>query len=156
MEVDTQGRGGIALRKTVTVTTSDPLHPTLRLYISGRVKKLFEITPGVLFLKGDPDREITASADIVPAPIPLDQGGPLKITGIEAPKGGRHIKVKLGEKKDGGWRLTVTNQKKEPGRYSDKITLLTSSALKPRVDIHVHGRLERKGATKNQGVEKKE
>jgi hypothetical protein len=148
--MDTQGYGGRAVRKTITVETSDPLRPTLRLYISGEVKKLFEVTPDVISLTGDPDREISASADIVPAPAVLDRGQPLKITRAEVSNGDPNIGIKLEKKKNGAYRLTVTNKKKETGRYFNKITLHTTSALKPRVDIHVHGRLTREGAVEKQ------
>lgn len=57
-------------------------------------------------------------------------------------KDGKNIAIHLEKKSDTGaphFILHVSNTRKEPGRYSDKIILTTTSSISPEITVRVFG-----------------
>lgn len=77
---------------------------------------------------------------------------PFVIKGVEA-KDGKNIAIHLEKKSDTGaphFILQVSNTKKDPGRYSDKIILTTTSSISPEITVRVFG-IIREPADKKEG-----
>lgn len=134
----TNGYGGRKLSKSIAVFTNDPKHPQLKLKIAGEVEKFATISPSRVRLDGAADKEIKAEVTIVP-----EEKYPFKIIETNTLKG-ENISIKLEEtQKDDKpqYLLTITNMKKERGRYFDKVNLKTNSTIQPEITINVYGNI---------------
>ena len=131
-----KGYGGRTVNKRIHVETDDPKHSSLDLSITGHVDKLVDITPENIILKGGAGKKIESEITITP-----DAGHPFQA--LEAkPKIGKYISCNLKKADDPGplkYTLTVTNLRKEKGRYSDYIYIKTSSGILPRISVRVKG-----------------
>ncbi|MGD9157088.1 MAG: DUF1573 domain-containing protein [Desulfobacteraceae bacterium] len=131
-----KGYGGRTVNKRIHVKTNDPKHSSLDLSITGHVNKIVGITPENIILKGASGKKIESDITITP-----DAGHPFRI--LEAkPKIGKYISCNLKKVNDPGplkYTLTVTNLRKEKGRYSDYIYIRTDSNILPRISIRVKG-----------------
>ncbi len=79
---------------------------------------------------------------IIPAP-----GNPFTVTGAKVEDGG-NIAFSLENKADADlpyFILEISNTRKDPGRYSDKIILTTTSAINPEVTVRVFGIIRESG-----------
>ncbi len=136
--MNTTGYGGRKLNKNITVTTNDPVKPTLNLTITGEVEKLVTITPQKVWLAGPAGQPLNASVNIIP-----EKKYAFKIVEAKA-KNGEHITVSIKEEKSAegtGYVLTVENLKKDRGRYVDTILLKTTSEIRPTIQIRVIGQI---------------
>ena len=131
-----RGYGGRKVNKRIHVKTDDPKYNSLDLSITGHVDKLFDISPQNILLKGNAGKKIESEITIIP-----DAGHNSQI--LEAkPQIGKYISCSLKKTDDSGplkYILTVTNLRKEKGRYSDHILVKTDSDTLRRISIRVSG-----------------
>ncbi len=125
-------------RDTLVLKTDSKIRPEIQISVSGNVtqKKIVTITPNMVNLKGSVGKPIKRDVSIIP-----DKAHPLKILDVRVRRG-NNISYKLEEvKKDDGieYVLHIENRKKEIGRYSDTLILVTDSKIKPEISIRVFG-----------------
>ncbi len=126
------------LSKTFTAKTNDRQHPELRFVITGRVEKTVTLIPKMIKLRGSADKEIKATLRIIP-----EKKYPFEITTTNTRKKD-YITYKLKKNKTSEgieYLLTVTNQKKEKGRFLDTIYLNTTNPIIPKIVIKVQGNI---------------
>lgn len=139
IKVDTKNNGGKRITKVITVTTNDPNNKVTDLLISGNVEKVLTITPREVKLTGEAGKPITSEIIIKP-----EKKFPFKITGIKAKRGENFsFSYKKKKLKEGGegFVLTITNKKKDKGRFTDSLTIETDSKYRPSLHLHVVGNL---------------
>lgn len=79
---------------------------------------------------------IGAEIKITPAAV-----NPFAVKGVAA-EDGKHISFHIEKKSDAGgphYILHVSNTRENPGRYSDKIILTTTSIISPEITVRVFG-----------------
>ena len=133
--MNTKGYGGSQLSKTIGVYTNDVKQPLVNLVVTGMVEKFATITPTRLIMRGLVNASVKGRVKIIP-----EKKYPFKILGIKA-KNGKAIQFDLTDYREGaqeGFLLTVTNLRKEKGRYFDILTMETDSEIKPEITIGVH------------------
>lgn len=131
-----KGYGGQTVYKRIHIQTDDPKQSSMDLSIKGHVDKLLDITPENILLKGNAVNKIDGEITITPA-----AGHNVQI--LEArPKFGDYISCSLKKSGDPGplkYTLTVTNLRKEKGRYNDLIYIKTDNDILRRISIRVNG-----------------
>ncbi len=140
ISVNSNGYGGRSLVKTASAYTDDPAHRTIKFRISGKVKKFAIIKPNRIRLIGSPGEKLQDIVTITPA-------GEYKFSIIgKTVLSGKYINIDLRRPDPAKpvWKLTITNKRKNPGRYFDIITLKTDSKIKPFIAIRVFGYLFQK------------
>lgn len=134
--MDTKGFGGKKVKKTIKVTSNDPLNKRFNLVITGQVKQFAKISPSRVRLSGKPDDLLERTVKI----SPLSEY-PFEIVSVKTQKN-KNIKTDLKEVKGEGvleYELTITNIQKNQGSYHDSVILKTSSKVKPEITIKVSG-----------------
>ncbi len=134
----TKGHGGQILHKTIKVYTNDPKNKIIELKLSGKVDKFVTIKPNKVKLSGRIGENISQTVTIIP-----ETKEPFKILKATAMKG-IDFSYSLKEvtvKGKRAYELTVTNVKKTPGRYYDKMVILTDRTEHKPLDIIVIGEL---------------
>ena len=119
--------------------TNDKKNHVSDLSVKGNVKKFAIISPSRVSLNGDAGTEIKVSVKITPATKAL-----FDIVEAKA-NSGKEISISLTEEKEPGgktYALTVENRRKTKGRYSDTITLLTTSSIRKELTIPVYGNIK--------------
>lgn len=136
--IDTDGSGGQTINKDFIVETNDSAHPKIRLSVSCTIKKVVTITPKIVRLFGPAGRVLRESVKIIP-----EEAYAFTILEAKAQKGENiHFDLqKVVHKNHLEYLLTVENQKREKGFYSDKIILKTDSSVKPEIRIGVFGKI---------------
>ena len=136
LKIKTDGKAGQTIRHHATVYTDDPDHAAVELTLTGDVIPAADIHPIAARLIGSAGTPIQTDITITaPPPNPFD------ITGVEA-SDGKNIRVVLKKTPESGglsYVLHITNQKKDPGRYTDMIRLTTTSAISPELVVRVYG-----------------
>lgn len=136
--VDTSGYGGQTLQRNITVRTNDPARPNLTLTLQFAVDRLFTLEPTIVRLEGEAGRTIQGTVRIRPEPK-----YPFRILEVSAKKGD-YIDLRLDtEATDQGetYLLTVTTDRREKGRFFDKVLLRTDSPHRPEISVGVFGRI---------------
>lgn len=137
VSADTKGYGGRQFSKTVLVVSNDPKHGQLKLYISGKVDRLAEITPPYVSLAGGLWDTVQAAVTIIPT-----EKYPFEILDSSMEKDLiDKIAIDL-EKKADHYILHVKNLLKHAGRYTGKIHLKTDHPQNADIAIEVVGHIE--------------
>jgi hypothetical protein len=126
------------LREKIVVRTNDPDKPYHNLEIFGNVENFATIKPGGVLLTGHVGKEIRAKVRIIP-----EDKYPFEIVGTSLMRG-KYVVCELREidaSEGGGYTLTVENLRNKGGRYSDLITLKTTSKIRPEIKIKVYGNI---------------
>lgn len=138
VQVNTSGYGGRDLQETISVSTDDPQRPRTTLTIKGKVNAFARVAPRYARLSGKVGDTLKVVVRITPV-----AAYPFKITDVKL-KNGQHITYELSEPNEaseGTYLLTVTNTKKEAGRYADTITIMTDSKLRSELKVGVYGHI---------------
>lgn len=107
--------------------------------IKGRVEKVVTLTPSRVIFTGHVGEALVQTIIITP-----ETDKPFKIVGVSAMRG-IDFQYKLKEKDrfdKNVYILTVTNTRKKPGRYYDRISLKTDSKIIKTIPIMVSGNLK--------------
>jgi hypothetical protein len=126
------------LREKIVVRTNDPDKPNQKLEVFGKVENFVTIKPGVVLLTGHVGKEIKMLVRIIP-----EDKYPFEIVGTSLIRG-KYVGCELredDESKGKGYLLTVENLRNIEGRYSDMITLKTTSKIRPEIKIKVYGNI---------------
>ena len=126
------------MREKIVVRTNDPDKPNQKLEVFGNVERFVTIKPGVVLLTGHVGKEIKVLVRIIP-----EKKYPFEIVGTSLIRG-KYVGCELreaDESKGGGYVLTVENLRNKRGRYSDLITLKTTSKIRPEIKISVYGNI---------------
>jgi len=126
------------LKKSIKVYTNDQKNEKIVLHLSGNVKKFVEIKPSKVFLKGNVGESLSQTVSITPG-----EDEALKIVKVNALKGVDY-KYSLKEIDNEGkiaYELTVENTRERPGRYYDKILLVTDRMDQAPLNVIVSGYL---------------
>ncbi len=116
--------------------TDDPNHSNIDLTLTGDVIAPADIVPMAARLIGTASSPIRAEITITPP-----TANPFEIIGAKA-EDGKNIVVHLEKKSDPEalyFIVHISNLKKEPGRYTDKIILTTTSNISPELVVRVFG-----------------
>jgi len=126
------------LREKIVVRTNDPDKPNQKLEVFGNVERFVTIKPGIVRLTGLEGKEIKILVRIIP-----EKKYPFEIVGTTLIRG-KYVGCELREadaSEGEGYVLTVENLKNGRGRYSDLITLKTTSKIRPEIKIKVYGNI---------------
>lgn len=124
------------LRKRITVITNEEANPKQYLTISGKVERLYTLTPRRIRLVGPPGGDLKQTVTLV-----TQEEHPLKLLEVRAKKG-EDIQYALSEKKEGKinrYALTVECIRKDMGRFIDTIYLKTDNEIQPQIEIPIYG-----------------
>ncbi len=135
LKIKTYGRAGEKITQTGTLYTNDPQRPKIAVTLSGDVIAAAHIDPKAARLVGRAGEPIRTKINITPPAI-----NPFDITEAKA-ENGAHIKFYLekNKTKGGPFILHIENTRPDPGRYSDKIILKTTSPASPELQVRVFG-----------------
>lgn len=139
VSLNTNGYGGNEVVRQVTIQTNDPESPQIALTVSGRVDKIFSMTPEIVKLRGRAGDPVSTSVTIFP-----EENYDFEILGVRIKKG-KYIECSVQEICENGQRgcmVTVESTKSEKGLFFDKIFLDTDSAVVPEIVIGVFGKIE--------------
>jgi hypothetical protein len=126
------------LREKIVVRTNDPDKPNYKIEIFGNIEKFVTISPGIVLLTGTVGKEIKVMVRIIP-----EDKYPFEIVGTSLIRG-KYVGCELKEvdaSEGGGYSLSVLNLRNKRGRYSDLITLKTTSKIRPEIKIKVYGNI---------------
>ena len=126
------------MKEKIVVRTNDPAKPEQELEVFGKVENFVTIRPGAVLLTGHAGKEIKVLVRIIP-----EDKYPFEIVGTSLIRG-KYVACELredGGSKKGGYLLTVENLRNKRGRYSDLITLKTTSKIRPEIKIKVYGNI---------------
>jgi hypothetical protein len=127
------------------VFTNDPENKQIRLELSGTVKEFATIKPPRVHLKGAAGDSIRQQVTIIP-----ETPEPFRILKVQAMKG-TEIRYELESTEVSGRRayaLTVENKRQEPGRYFDRLVLITDVSDHHPLSVIVTGNIfEKKGSS---------
>lgn len=141
IEGNTKNYGGYNFTKTIHVITNDPEQKQIELKIDGPVALFAEIKPIRVSLYGNVGEELSGESIITP-----QRKYPFKIVSAE-PDDALKGKVDVGvSKKGNGYVVKVQNKVSHETRYRGKIIIKTDSPLRPQLDVHVYGRLNKKSS----------
>ena len=136
LKLKTDGKAGETIRHQATLYTDDPENATIELTMTGRVIAPAKIEPRAARLIGPPGSPVHTRIKITPP-----AANPFRVTSLAAADG-KNIAFQLQEKSAAGtpcFVLDISNTRKAPGRYSDQITLTTTSAISPELVVRVYG-----------------
>ena len=135
--IDTNGYGGQAVTRRITLLTNDPLQPRRVLELRFNVARLFTLAPAFAKLEGPAGSRVETQVKIRP-----EDGYRFRILEVRA-KSGRYIDVHLDgpTDEDGSFTLTVINRRGQKGRYFDRVLLKTDSPYRPEIAIGVFGNI---------------
>ncbi len=121
------------MRKTIQVRTDDPKNPKFNLIITGKVKKIIDISPSTVSLNGRPGDVLKADVTIRPL-----EGNTLKLTGIETRfKKGVTAQLIAPEKDGDAWIVSISSRSEKPTDFYEVITVKTDNPRKPKLTIRV-------------------
>ena len=133
------------MKKVIQVKTDDPGKKKFNLVVTGPVEKIVDISPGSVFLNGNPGDTLEAVVNITPY-----EKYPFSILGIET-RGNAGIKPVLvapvEEKKT--WKVKIKCTSDKAQNLYDVLTLKTDSPYKPKLIIRVHAIFSDKKALKS-------
>jgi len=119
------------------VHTNDPAQPLIGIELVGQVKAFALIDPGHIELNGKAGQPITSTMTITPADPEMN----FKIAQATA-RDGKDIRFEIKKNEQANparYELIVENIKKEPGLYTDIITIWTDTSRK--IPIRVFGNI---------------
>lgn len=135
--MSTHGYGGQSVRKIMKVHTNDPAQPLIRLELVGQIKAFALLDPGHIELTGKAGETLTAAMTITPA----DPETNFKVAQTTA-RDGKNIRFEVkknDQENPARYELIVENIKKEPGLYTDIITIWTDTSR--RIPVRVFGNI---------------
>jgi len=135
--LSTHGYGGQSVRKIMKVHTNDPAQPLIRLELVGQIKAFALLDPGHIELTGKAGETLTAAMTITPA----DPETNFKVAQTTA-RDGKNIRFEVkknDQENPARYELIVENIKKEPGLYTDIITIWTDTSR--RIPVRVFGNI---------------
>jgi hypothetical protein len=120
------------------VSTNDPSNALIKLEISGNVEVFAILSPQIVRLTGSPDQELKASVTVTPS-----EKYDFTLTGHSVQSDTANVNVTIAPLETGekGWVVSVTNVKKELGRYYDIIRLQTDSEIQPEIQVRIFGNI---------------
>jgi hypothetical protein len=136
LKLKTDGKAGETIRHQATLYTDDPQNATIELTMTGKVIAAADIEPKAARLIGPAGSSVQTRIKITPP-----AANPFHITSQTAADG-KNIAFQLQEKTEAGtafFILGISNTRKAPGRYSDQITLTTTSTISPELVVRVYG-----------------
>ena len=136
LKLSTHGKAGDTIRHKATLYTNDPENAALELTMTGDVIPPADIQPQSARLIGPAGAAVSTRITITPPAANL-----FHITGAQAADG-KNITFSIKkppDEKAHGFILEVTNTRKTPGRYSDQITLSTTSPISPELTVRIYG-----------------
>jgi hypothetical protein len=139
VSLDTDGYGGGAITRRVTIKTNDPEVPQLDLTVSGQVDKTYTIAPEIVKLSGRAGEAVSETVRIFP-----EEKYDFKVVGIRT-KQGKYIECTIEEIVEGGRcgaEVTIESTRNEKGLFFDKVYLDTDSSVVPEISIGVFGKIE--------------
>jgi len=119
------------------VHTNDPAQPLIRLELVGQIKAFALLDPGHIELTGKAGETLTAAMTITPA----DPETNFKVAQTTA-RDGKNIRFEVkknDQENPARYELIVENIKKEPGLYTDIITIWTDTSR--RIPVRVFGNI---------------
>jgi len=119
------------------VHTNDPAQPLIGIELIGQVKAFALLDPGHIELTGKAGETLTAAMTITPAAPGMD----FKIAQAAA-RDGKNIRIEVKRNDQASparYELIVENIKKEPGLYTDLITIWTDTSRK--IPVRVFGNI---------------
>lgn len=138
MHIRTIGCGAGKYDRTIQITTNDPENPTLAVRLTGDVKKFVTMTPSAVSLTGKAGEPISATVKIVPETEPA-----FKIMQVNAGNG-KDIRHSVAEKEENGkkvYELFIENSAETPGRYYDRLTIITDHGEQPPLIVNIRGNI---------------
>lgn len=129
------------MTRTATVVTNDPENEEIRLKTSGTVEKFATVKPKRVFLGGFAGEDIEQTVTIIP-----ETKEPFKILKVSTMKGAE-IDHELKSTEVSGkpaYELKVINTKDKPGRYDDRLILITDRSDHTPLSIIVNGHIRQK------------
>jgi hypothetical protein len=135
--LSTEGYGGETLNKITKIYTNDPAQPLVTVELKGYVKNFVDLSPDFIELKGKVQQKIISKMTITPATKEID----FKIVRSTA-KDNSNIRFEIKRNDQtipAHYELIVENVKKDPGRYTDLIVLLTDTSQ--TISIRVFGNI---------------
>jgi len=141
LKINTDGEAGHKVVKKAVVYTNDPENAIIDLILTGNVISPVDIEPKAARLIGIAGEKIQIDIKIMPP-----ANNQFDITSFKA-EDGQNIKVQLENIKAQGnpvFILRISNVNPNPGRYSDKIFLTTTSTLNPEITVRVFGIIREK------------
>ncbi len=134
--MDTYGYGGQNIRELAIVHTNAFTRSQFNLAMVGAVEKFADITPPRARLFGRVDQDIRTVARI----IPRDKY-PFEIKAVRSENPGNiHFELQRQDTASKtAYHLTITNLKREAGRYYDTLIIETDSAIMPEIKYFVIG-----------------
>lgn len=136
--MQTRGYGGHRYNRSVQITTNDPANPSISIRVTGDIKKFVTMTPNAVFLNGKQGEPISATVEIVPETEPA-----FKLLQVNA-MNGKDIRHAVTEKERNGrkfYELLIENAAEAPGRYYDRITIITDRSDQTPLIVNISGNI---------------
>jgi hypothetical protein len=138
LRVQTRGYGGHKYNRAIQITTNDPENPDIRIRVTGDIQKFVTMTPSAVFLTGKEGEAIAAIVKIFPETEPAFQ-----LMQVNA-MNGNDIRYSVTEKEEQGrkfYELLVENAAEAPGRYYDRIVLITDRSDQAPLIVNIRGNI---------------
>lgn len=138
MRIGTRGCGAGKYNRAVQITTNDPENPRLAVRLTGDIRKFVTMTPSAVFLTGKAGEPVSETVKIIPESEPV-----FKLLQVNA-MNGRDIRYFVTEKNENGrnfYELVVENAVESPGRYYDRITIITDRSDQAPLIVNVRGNI---------------
>jgi len=138
LSLQTRGYGGHRYNRAIQVTTNDPANSTISIQITGEIKKFVTMTPNAAFLTGKQGEPLSATITIIPETEPA-----FKLLQVNA-MNGKDIRHSVTEKEKNGrkfYELLIENTAEAPGRYYDRITIMTDRSDQAPLIVNIRGNI---------------
>lgn len=138
MHIKTTGCGIGKYDRTIQITTNDPENPIPAVRLTGDVKRFVTMTPSAVFLTGKVGEPVSATVRIIPESEPG-----FKLLQVNAVNG-KDISHSINEKNENGrtfYELVIENAAESPGRYYDRITIITDRSDHAPLIVNIRGNI---------------
>jgi len=132
------------MTRSATVITNDPENGEIRLRVSGTVKKFATIKPKRVLFKGFVGEELEQRVTIIP-----ETSEPFKILRVSAMQGAeiRHELKQIEVSGRPAYELKIIFTKDKPGRYYNRLSLITDRSAHGPLTIIVSSHIREKEET---------
>jgi hypothetical protein len=148
LRLQTRGYGGRRYSRMVQITTNDPVNTVIGIQVTGDIKKFVTMTTSAVFLIGKQGEPISTTVKIVPETEP-----PFKLLHVNA-MNGKDIRHSITEKEHDGrifYELLIENAAEAPGRYYDRISIITDRSDQAPLTVNVRGAIQPADASASEG-----